>query len=463
MSDSATSGPGRDGAARETWATRVGFVLASVGSAVGLGNVWRFPFQTAENGGAAFLVVYVAAVLVIGLPALLAEYVVGRRANVDAIRAFSALGHRRFWFVGALGVAGAFWVLTYYSVIGGWVIRYAVDSLTGAYLAQPATYFETVSAGLPAVGFHAAFMLVTVVVVAVGIEDGIELATKLMVPAVVVLMVGLAAVAATLPGAGAGFEYFLTPDLTVVATNLGDILPAAVGQALFSLSLGFSVMITYASYLGQDDSLLVDGAAVATFNSLVGVLAGFVVFPLLFAQGVSPDTAGPGAVFISVPTALASVPGSLAGVRVGQVLGLVFFGIVLLAALSSSISLLEAVTSFVVDRAGTSATRPVVAAGLGTAAFLPGVLSALDTAWLSWFDAVAVNLLLPVAVLLVVGFVGWVLGRDAAAELAEGSGSLERLAPVWLWTLRTVVLVAVVGTVLLSVQSFLSGGVAPPL
>jgi NSS family neurotransmitter:Na+ symporter len=348
-------------------------------------------------------------------------------------------------------------------VIGGWVIRYAVDSLSGAYLAQPASYFETVSAGLPAVGFHAAFMLVTVVVVAVGIEDGIELATKVMVPAVVVLMVGLAAFAATLPGAGAGYDYFLRPDLGVVVAEFGTILPAAVGQALFSLSLGFSVMITYASYLGRDDSLLVDGAAVAAFNSLVGVLAGFVVFPLLFAQGASPDTAGPGAVFISVPTALASVPGSLAGLRVGQVLGLVFFGVVFLAALSSSISLLEVATSFVVDRAGTRATRPVVATGLGVAAFLPGVLSALDTAWLSWFDAVAVNLLLPVAVLLVVGFVGWILGRDAAAELAAGAGSLGRLAPVWLWTLRTLVLVAVVGTVLLSVRSFLSGGVAPPL
>jgi NSS family neurotransmitter:Na+ symporter len=451
-----------DSDARETWATRLGFVLASVGSAVGLGNVWRFPFQTAENGGAAFLVVYVAAVAVIGLPALLAEYAIGRRANVNAVEAFRRLGHGRWWFVGGIGVVGGAWVLSYYSVIGGWVIRYGIGSLTGSYLADPASYFGAVSAGVPAVGFHAAFMALTIGVVALGIEDGIELATKLMVPAVVVLMIGLATFAATLPGAAAGYDYFLSPDLSTIVANVGTILPAAVGQALFSLSLGFSVMITYASYLDRDDSLLVDGAAVATFNSLIGVLAGFVVFPLLFAQGVAPDTAGPGAVFVSVPTALAELPGQFLGLATGQLLGVVFFGVVLLAALSSSISLLEVVTSFVVDRTSVPGDRPVVAAGLGTVAFLPGVLSALDTAWLSWFDAVSVNLLLPVAVLLVVVFTGWVLGDEAVAEVRAGAGGLAGLAPVWLWTLRTVVLLAVVGTVLLSVENFVGGDVAPP-
>jgi NSS family neurotransmitter:Na+ symporter len=425
-------------AERETWATRLGFILAAIGSAVGLGNIWRFPFQTSANGGAAFLVVYLLAVLLIGIPVLLAEFVIGRRANTSAIGAFRKLNHPGWWVVGAVGILAAFWTLSYYSVIGGWVLRYIGGSITGSALAAPEGYFGAISVGLSSVATHAVFMLITIGIVALGIEDGIELATKVMVPAVVVLLVGLAIFTATLPGASGGYAFFLNPDFSTIVANAGSVLPAAFGQAFFSLSVGFSVMITYASYLGEDDSLPVDGVSIGIANTAIGILAGLVVIPLLFAQGVEPGSGGPGAVFVAIPTALAELPG---GDIVGQVVGIVFFGVILIAALSSAISLLEAVVAYLVDNYGFS--RLPTAAGIGAVIFALGIPSAWETAWLNWFDGIGVTLLLPVTVLGVVVFVGWILGTDAIDELTEGSG-IGSLAPIWLWSIRTFILAVVV-------------------
>ena len=431
---------------RETWATRLGFILAAVGSAVGLGNIWRFPFQTADNGGAAFLVVYLASMLIIGIPAILAEFVIGRRANTDAIGAFRSLGKSNWRFVGAIGILASFWTLSYYSVIGGWVARYVAGSVTGSALAAPEGYFGAISVGLPSVVTHAVFMTTVIVIVAAGIERGIELATKFMVPSVIVLLIGLAVYAVTLPGSGQGYGFFLTPDFGVVATNFTSILPLAFGQALFSLSLGFSVMITYASYLGRDDSLFADGLLIAVTNTFVGMLAGLVVLPLLFAAGVQPGEGGVGAVFISIPTALASLPG---GGFVGRAVGIVFFAIVLVAALSSAISLLEAAVAYAVDTFGLG--RVPAAVGLGVGAFALGIPSAIDTAWLEWFDGIGVTLLLPLGVLSVVLFVGWAMGSAATEELRDGMG-LGGVSPAWLWTLRTVVLLVVLVVVALNFQ-----------
>ena len=436
---------------RETWATRLGFILASIGSAVGLGNIWRFPFQTAENGGAAFLVVYLAAVVIIGLPALLAEFVIGRRANINAIDAFDRLNRPSWKAVGALGVFAGFWTMAYYSVVGGWVIRYVYGSATGAYFETGGgDYFGTISAGPDAVALHFLFMLVTVGIVALGIEDGIEKATKVMVPSIVLLMLGLAAYAATLPNGTEGYSFFLSPEFSAIVSNATNVIPAAVGQALFSLSLGFSVMITYASYIGDDENLGVDGVSIAAFNTFVGILAGLVVFPLLFAQNIPVERTGAGAVFISVADALAGLPA-------GRVLGVVFFGIVLIAALSSAISLLEVVTAYVVDnyRFG----RVQTATGIGALLFLTGLPSALDTAWLEWADSVGASLLLPLTALGVVFFVGWIMTENALDEVRQGTDGAETLSMVWLWSLRTVVLAAVGLTVVLSLLELS----APPL
>ncbi|ELZ96741.1 sodium-and chloride-dependent transporter [Haloferax mucosum ATCC BAA-1512] len=443
---------------RETWATRAGFILAAVGSAVGLGNIWQFPFKTAQFGGASFLILYLIAALGIGLPAILAEFVIGRKTNLNTISAFEKLGYKEWRVVGALGLFTGFWILSYYSVVGGWVLRYIGGSLTGAYFAAPAEYFGQVSAGVEALGLHAVFMVLVVGIVAAGIEDGIEKATKLMVPSIIVILGILAVFAFTLPGASEGYAYFLSPDFNALAENFGDIVPFAVGQAFFSLSLGMGAMITYASYIDGDQSLFGDGITIVFLNSFVGILAGLVVLPLLFAQGIDPNTSGAGAVFISVAGAFGDIPG-------GQIIGLVFFAVVLIAALSSAISLLEVVVSWAIDNYDVS--RPQMAVGLGSFIFLLGVPSALDSAWLGWFDTLAYKLLLPLSVLGILVFAAWVYGAPAVDELLKGSGLGEGVGLTWLWIARTLVIVAVVATLALGLETLFVGSdpaiVPPPL
>ena len=428
---------------RETWASRAGFILAATGSAVGLGNVWRFPYITAEGGGAAFLAVYLIAVLLIGVPAMLVEFVIGRGGKQNVVDVYEKVGHRRWRFIGVLGLFTGFWILSYYSVIGGWVLRYLLGSVTGSYLSDPASYFGAISAGPEALLFHLLFMTLTVGIVAFGIEHGIELATKVMVPAIIVLMITLALWAVTLAGSGAGYAFYLSPDTDVIVANFWDILPQAIGQALFSLSLGMGVMVTYSSYIARDESLWGDSVSVVALNTFIGVVAGFIVFPVLFAQNVDPGSAGAGAIFVSMATAFGELPA-------GRLLGVVFFAIVGIAALSSAISLLEVVTAYFVEN--TDYSRPAVTTVSGTIIFLLGIPSALDTDVLGQFDQIAANLLLPLGVVLAVLFVGWVYADSAIAELAKGTnGQLRILDQGWLWHVRTLLLVIVLGTLLLKI------------
>ena len=445
---------------RETWASRIGFIFAAVGSAVGLGNIWQFPFQTGSNGGAAFLVVYLLAVLLIGFPAMLVEFVVGRRAELNPVDAFERLGHGRWRVAGAVGAFSAFWILSFYSVVGGWVVRYVYATLTGAYVGPDVTaesyFFDVVAAGPDAVALHALFMALTVGVVAFGIKDGIERSTKLMVPSIVVLLVGLGAWASTLDGALAGYAYYLSPDLDVLAANFTTILPDAVSQAFFTLSLGMGAMVTYASYVGDDDSLPTDGGTIVVLNTLVGLLAGFVVFPVLFALGVQPGEGGLGAAFITLAGAFAQLPG-------GQYLGALFFLVLLLAALSSAISLLEVVTSYAVDNFGYD--RRAVAGVVGAGVFLLGVPSGLGIGTLGWYNDVAYNLLLPLSVFLLLVFVGYVYAPEATDELNRGSSLGSSFTTVWLLLVRTVVPLGVLVTLLLGLQSLAvkAGLLAAPL
>jgi NSS family neurotransmitter:Na+ symporter len=429
---------------RETWTSRVGFILAAVGSAVGLGNIWQFPFQTGTNGGAAFLVVYLAAVFLIGFPTILVEFVIGRRAERNPIDAFERLGRRGWKVAGLLGAATALWILSFYSVVGGWVVRYVYASATAAYFGDPAAYFGSIAAGTPTLALHALFMLLTVGVVASGVAGGIERTTKLMVPAIVVILVALAVWVSTLPGAAEGYAFYLTPDFGTVAANIGSILPYAVGQAFFTLSLGMGAMITYSSYLGEDDSLPADGATIVVLNTLVGVLAGFVVFPLLFSTDIDVGGGGLGYTFQTFAGAFAQLPA-------GQVLGTVFFVVLLLAALSSSVSLLEVIASYVVDT--TDYGRPTIAVVLGLIVFLLGAPTAFGLGTLVWYNDVAYNLLLPLSVLLLLIFVGWVDAPDSMAELRKGTGLGDTFVAVWVWFVRVVAPLAVLVTLLLGLQS----------
>jgi len=411
---------------RESWQTRVGFILAAVGSAVGLGNLWRFPWMTSENGGAAFLLVYLGVVLLVGVPGLLAEFVIGRRSGRNPVGALSSLSDSTAWAgFGHVFVVTAIVLLSFYSVVGGWILRYVGASVTGAYFANPGGYFDAVNYGLEAVAFHLLFLGVTALIVLRGIKRGIESATKVMMPAVVVLLVALAAWGVTLDGAGEGLAFLLSPDFGALEANFLDILPVAAGQALFTLSLGAGTMLTYASYLGEDRSLAADGTAIAVLNTSVGVLAGVVVFPIMFALVGEVGSGGPGALFVGLASAFASLP-------YGQLVGTVFFGVVALAALSSSISMLEIPVSFLVDEHDVS--RPAATAGLVGVFAVTGSVCAV---YPDVFDVVAgplVDLLLTGGLVGFLLFAGWVLGRDAIAEYELGAGAFaSRFATPWLY------------------------------
>ena len=436
---------------RETWTSRIGFIFAAVGSAVGLGNIWSFPFQTAANGGAAFLVVYLLAVALIGFPTMMVEFVIGRRGERNPVAAFEAIGHGGWSFVGSLGVLTSLVTLSFYSVVGGWVLSYIVGSVTGSYFADAGTYFGSVASGPVAVAAHAVFMLVTIGIVAAGVTDGIERATKFMIPAILVLLLGLGVWATTLDGASAGYAYYLSPDFSVLAENFYTIVPPAMGQAFFTLSLGFSVMVAYSSYLGRDDSLPADGGAIVVVNTLVALLAGFVVFPVLFATGGAGDASG------GAGTAFVALAGAFGALPAGNVIGFVFFVVLLFAALSSSISLLETPVSYVTENYGYG--RPTTAAGLGGLIALLGVPATFGTSWLGFYNDFVFNIILPVAVLLFAVFVGWVADTEAVDELRRGSSVGDTFLTVWLWWVRLVIPAVVIMTLVLGYQS-LSGGLA---
>jgi len=439
---------------RESWRTRLGFILAAVGSAVGLGNLWRFPWTTSENGGAAFLVVYLGVILLVGVPGLLAEFVIGRRSRRNPVGALSELSNSKYWSAfGHVFVAAGVVLLSFYSVVGGWIVRYFAGSFTGAYFADPGAHFGAIDYGVEAVGFHLVFLGITAFVVLRGVSRGIETATKLMMPTIVVLLVGLAVWGGSLDGAAEGVAFFLSPDVAYLRGNFLNILPAAAGQALFTLSLGAGTMLTYASYLGEDRSLAADGSAIAVLNTLVGVLAGVAVFPILFALGAGAGGGGPGALFVSLAGAFAALP-------YGRVVGVVFFGVVLLAALSSSISMLEIPVSFLVDEYGVERRQAVL--GLVGVFAVTGSVCALDAGVFATVAGPVADLLLTGGLVGFLLFAGWVLGASATDELRRGAGSLARsLSTPWLFAVGVVLPVFLMFTFVSGLADALGVAVAP--
>ncbi len=437
--------------ARETWATRFGFILAAVGSAVGLGNIWRFPFITGQEGGSAFLLVYLLFIALIGFPAILVEFVIGRRTERNPVGALRELGSGIWKYVGWLFVITGFVILAYYSVVAGWFLRYTLIGITDGFAAGAASpeeaeaLFGAVSTGLDSLLFHAIFMAFVIAIVAAGIRSGIEVAVKVMVPAIVVLLLGLAAYGVTLDASSEAYVYYLSPDFGVIVENWTSILPAAAGQAFFTLSLGMGVMITYASYLGEDRNLAEDAGVIAGLDTLIAVLVGFVVFPFLFAAGLTPGDGGAGEIFISLTAAFTEIPA-------GRIVGIVFFAMVGIAALSSAISILEVVTSYLVDE--WDVARVPAATGLGVAIFLLGVPVTVDLVFLDLLDGFADGVLLVLGALLLSIFVGWVIPELARDELERGIGDIGGLGIAWIWIVRVPVVVVVFISLYLGVLEY---------
>ncbi len=411
---------------REQWSGRTGFVLAAVGSAVGLGNMWRFSYLAAEHGGAAFVVLYIGITLLVGVPILLAELAVGRGSQRSPIRALAHYGGRRWMPLGLVFVAAGFLILSYYSVIAGWTLRYAGIALASGFDSSVADRFSDIATGWDAFAFHLVFMLGTVTIVGSGVKGGIERTALFLMPTLFLIVCGLAVYAATLDGAGRGYAVYLEPDFSKLFSL--PVLKDAAGQAFFSLSLGMGAMLTFASYLGRDHHLPNDSVLIAGADIAVAFVAGLVVFPLIFALGLSEQVSGStvGALFITLPQAFAQM-----GV-VGRVVGFLFFAALIVGALTSAISLLEVVVSSMMDGLGWPRRLSANVAGIAIAAL--GIPSAWSTDVLGVVDQIANNLFLLGGGLALAVFVGWVM-RDPVAEVTPGAEGV-RWFPVWRFLLR---------------------------
>lgn len=415
-------------AAREAWGSRLGFILAAVGSAVGLGNMWRFPYLTAEYGGAAFLVLYIVMLILLGLPIMLAEFAVGRGAKKSPIQALAHFGGPRWKPLGWMYVCTGFLILAYYGVIAGWVVRYAGTALLGGFGGDPAGRFLDYAGGADAVLFHLLFMVITVGIVAGGVRAGIERTAMLLMPLLFLIMAGIAVYGATLSGAREGYAFYLQTDFRAILSL--EVFYQATGQAFFSLSLGMGAMLTFASYLSRDDDLPQESAVISVSDFLVAFVAGLMVFPLIFALDLSQEVGEStvGALFITLPRAFAEMGGA------GRWVGILFFAALLMGALTSAISLLEVVTASVMDGMGWA--RRKAALVFGTAIALAGIPAALDLGVLDAMDKVATNVLLVGGGLGLALFVGWVMA-DPVTEVRKGAGDI-RWLPVWRGFLRFV-------------------------
>lgn len=422
---------------RDSWATRLGFILAAVGSAVGLGNMWRFPYVVSEGGGAALVVLYLAIVAIVGLPLMTAEFTIGRLSQESPLVAVRRLGGPRWAPLGWLFVACGFGILSYYAVIAGWTMRYAFDAVRNAIPADTAAYFGEVSAGTSSVFCHVLFMAVTIWIVVQGVRKGLERSVLVMMPILFLLLLGLAIWASTMEGGSAGYAYYLKPNLE--ALGRPGILAEAAGQAFFSLSLGMGALMTYASYLRSKENLGREATTVALTDFGVAFVAGLVVFPVIAAFALRDEVgeSAVGALFIALPKAFEGL-----GV-VGSVVDTAFFVLLFVAALSSSISLLEVVVTATIDRWGWRRGRAALLVG-GIVTLL-GVPSAFNLDFLDAMDKLLGNFLLLVGGLGISLLVGWRLFDQAEAELAQGltSPGLRKAWGVLLRFVAPVVLVAV--------------------
>ncbi|WP_068636943.1 sodium-dependent transporter [Thauera butanivorans] len=430
------------------WSSRLGFILAATGSAVGLGNIWKFPYMVGQSGGAAFVLVYLACIAFIGVPILVSEWLLGRRGQKNPINTMSALarehGHHRNWaLVGAIGILGAFLILSFYSVIGGWALAYIRDAALGGFSGlDKAAIGAAFDAFLARPGellvWHSLFMLLTIGVVALGVTGGLERGSKLMMPALGLILIVLVGYGITTGSFGEAVAYLFNPDWSKLD---GKVLLAALGHAFFTLSLGMGVMMAYGSYLGEEVNLLRAARTVVILDTTFALCAGLAIFPIVFANGLDP-AAGPGLVFVTLPLAFGNISG-------GLVLGTLFFLLLTFAALTSSISLLEPVVELLEERTPLKRIGATVIAGLtiwalGIAALLSfNLWGDVKFAGLNIFDLldyITSKFMLPLAGLGAIVFVAWKLEQESVRrELRLGNGGFA----IWKLLTRYVAPIAV--------------------
>ena len=438
---------------RGGFSSRLGFIMAASGSAIGLGNIWRFPYVVGENGGAAFVLIYLAFVFLIGAAVMLAELALGRHTSRNPVGAFKAAAPGTWWkLIGLVGVITGVAILSFYGVIAGWTVGYFFKTVTGSFSeaisadASTELFTSFVASPQATIGLLLLFLTVTALIVWRGISGGIELVSKILMPVLFGLLVLLAFRAVTLSGGAKGLEFYLTPDFSKITTST---FPAALGQAFFSLSLGMGAMITYGSYIGKSDNLFTSAGLVCFFDTLIALLAGLIIFPALFHAGLSPS-GGVGLVFQVLPTLFAEMPA-------GQLFGATFFLLLAIAALTSTISLLEVPVSYIIDEWGWTRGQAVLGTTMFT--FLLGVPSALAFGAVPFFTSlpeIGMDFLTLMSVVfgnysLTLGslglalFVGYRWGVDAASAEIESEGVVFAFKPVWSFLIRFLAPVGIVG------------------
>ncbi|MBI9009638.1 MAG: sodium-dependent transporter [Tenericutes bacterium] len=415
---------------RENWGSKLGFILAAAGSAIGLGNIWKFPYVVGENGGAAFIIIYLICTAVIGLPVIIAEILLGRTTQRNPVGAFYALSKSKFWAsIGGMGVFAGFVILSFYSVVAGWSFGYIFEAINGVFndfqTPQAAgQHFEALVSNVYwIVGFQFLFTLVSIFFVYRGVQKGIEQGSKIMMPVLFVLLFILMIRGLTLPNAEKGIEFLFNADWSLVN---GQTVLMALGQAFFTLSLGMGAMMTYGSYMSKKNSIPTSAIQIIFLDTLIALVAGVAIFTAVFATGQDTN-AGPGLIFHTLPVVFNKMPG-------GYIFSILFFILLTIAAITSAISLLEVITAYFVDERKWSRKKAAIVFGI--VAFVFGVPSALsfnvlsDTTLfgLTYYgivDYLASNILLPLGGFFIAVFVAWRWGFDKAiVNLKDGAGEL---------------------------------------
>ena len=433
---------------RGNFTSKLGVVLASAGSAVGLGNIWRFPTETGKNGGAAFILLYLFFVLFLALPVMVSEFVIGRHSKANTVEAYRKMAPGTPWFVvGLMGVLSGFLVLSFYSVVAGWTLDYSLLSLTGMLSGQGdygAIFGGFVSHPYRPVLFVLLFLFITHVIVARGIETGIERFSKLMMPLLLGIIVLLVVLSVTMPGAGEGLRFLLQPDFSKVTPQ---VVFSAMGQAFFSLSVGIGCLLTYSSYFKKDTALMNSALNVCLIDTLVAILSGFIIFPTVFSAGMQPD-AGPGLVFVTLPYVFDTAFGQMP--LLGDVFSILFYMLLLLAALTSSISMHEISTAFIRERF--KLTRHKAACIVTLTCLVLGTCCSLsfgpwqdvkllgDMGFFDLFDFLTAKFFMPLGGIGICLFVGWQMKRDDVHhELTNGGKLRTPLYGAFLFLVRFVV------------------------
>ncbi len=436
---------------RGHFATNIGIILATAGSAVGLGNIWRFPYLVGEDGGAAFILVYLVCVILLGIPGMVAEFIVGRHGAANAVRAYGIVGGKKGWRgIGLLGVITSTIILGFYAVVAGWCLQYFFASLANQIhggSSGAALYFKQFSSSAIApAALAVVFILITHLVVTKGVRHGIERVSKLLMPLLFILLIVIVIASCSLNGSMEGIRFLFHPDVSKITT---DVVLDALGQAFFSLSLGTACLCTYASYFGRQTNLMKSASQIALIDTLIAILAGLMIFPAAFSVGVKPD-AGPSLIFITLPNvfevAFANVP------VVGYIISVLFYGLLVLAALTSTISMHEIGTAFFYEELHITRQR---GAWLMTAlccviAILCSLsqgavdISVLGMNFLDFCDTLTSNYLLPIGSLATCIMVGWMVPRKLVKDEFTNWGTIPaRSYHYWLFLVRFVCPIAI--------------------